>query len=323
MASLLVIGGSGFFGKSILDSYRRGLLAPWDISSITVIARHASSLRLVIPELLGADIQLIDDDIGSCDSLPPANYVIHAAASTDAALYLSKPAQERANLLAATTNYCRLAKQFHRDSRIVYASSGAVYGQQNPKVYELAENDDSGPIEQMDLTKQDYAAAKRDGERSIQDLGRAGCEVSIARCFAFTGPYLPRDQHFAIGNFIRDGLLGRVIEVKARHAVYRSYMHSDDLVRWLMTIASNATPNSPIWNVGSNEAILMGDLAGKIAGYFGVDALVPPFSDEKVDRYIPSIKKAYDELGLKLDINLDQAIDKTILAIQKMPVGLL
>jgi dTDP-glucose 4,6-dehydratase len=109
------------------------------------------------------------------------------------------------------------------------------------------------------------------------------------------GPYLPRDQHFAIGNFIRDGLLDKIIEVKAHHAVYRSYMHSDDLVRWLMTIASNATPNCPIWNVGSNEAILMGDLAKKIAGYFGVDALVPPFSDEKVDRYVPSIKKAFDE----------------------------
>lgn len=321
MANLLVIGGSGFFGKSILDSHRRGLLAPWGISSIVVFARHASSLEQSSPNLLGSDIELIDGDIGKYSSLPSADYVIHAAASTNAARYISMPAQEKANILLATTNYCQLAQKFHQNSKIVYVSSGAVYGQQNPEVYALTENDASGPIEQLDLAKQDYAAAKRDAERSIQDLGMAGCRVSIARCFAFVGPYLPRELHFAIGNFIRDGLLGRPIEVKARHAVYRSYMHADDLVRWLMTIAGGANPNCPILNVGSSEPILLADLAKNIADYFGVNVLVQPLTEERVDRYIPSTTKAFKEFGLKLDFNLDQAITRTIQSIQKITVG--
>ena len=84
MAKLLVIGGSGFFGKSILDGYRRGLLEPWGITSIAIMARHASQLQKSVPALIGSSVELINGDITSCNTLVEADYVIHAAASTDA-----------------------------------------------------------------------------------------------------------------------------------------------------------------------------------------------------------------------------------------------
>ena len=34
--SLLIIGGTGFFGKSILDSFKRGLLKEFNINKILV-----------------------------------------------------------------------------------------------------------------------------------------------------------------------------------------------------------------------------------------------------------------------------------------------
>ena len=45
MTSLLVIDGSGFFGKSILDAFSRGLLAPWEVERVPVMARNATRLR--------------------------------------------------------------------------------------------------------------------------------------------------------------------------------------------------------------------------------------------------------------------------------------
>ena len=132
MATLLVIGGSGFFGKSILDGFARGLLKPWNISHVIVMARNAHCLVKEAPQLISPNITLLSGDITTIDALPYADFVIHAAATTDARNYISQPESERNNIQAGTYNYCRLAKKFHDESKIVYVSSGAVYGVQPP-----------------------------------------------------------------------------------------------------------------------------------------------------------------------------------------------
>jgi dTDP-glucose 4,6-dehydratase len=308
--SLLLIGGSGFFGKSFLDAHRRGLLRPWSIERIIVVARSASLLRQDHPDLVGTDIALLDLDAATAESLPPADFVVHAASTTDARRYAGDPQGERANILAAVDNYARLAERAHRESRIVFASSGAVYGQQPPDLSKLPEDFTREDAVTLVDYKRDYAQAKRLSEARIALLGAAGIRTSVARCFAFVGHYLPRDQHFAIGNFLADGLAGRPIEVKARKAVYRSYMHADDLVRWLMTLAEAASPACPTYNVGSDEALTMGEVARVVATRFGVAAEVPPITDPAVDRYIPSIERARRELGLDLAFDLEAAVDE-------------
>lgn len=316
MARLLVIGGSGFFGKSILDSYQRGLLAPFGIDAISVLARNAHSLKEQSRDLLDQSISLIDGNIATCSELPEAEFVIHAAASTDVKNYIFQPAIERENIQAGTLNFCRLAPIFCRESKIVFASSGAVYGQQPIDLVGLQEDSPLIEISSLVPSKQDYAAAKRDSEHAIALLGDAGLNVSIARCFAFVGKYLPRDRSFAIGNFIENGLRGESIVVSAKSLVYRSYLYSDDLVLWLMRIGQAASSNCPIFNVGSDEAISIQDLAKKIATYFRVDSLVPEIDSTFVDRYVPSIKNA-QAIGCEILYPFDKAIELTVSAILK------
>lgn len=306
--SLLLIGGSGFFGKSFLDAHRRGLLAPWGIDRISVVARSASSLRQEHADLVGGDISLLDLDVGRAEDLPAADFVLHAASTTDARRYAEDPKAERSNILAAIENYARVAERVHRSSRIVFASSGAVYGQQPPEVEELPEDFTPSPAGTLVDYKRDYAEAKRLSEDRIVALGAGGIRTSIARCFAFVGHYLPRDQHFAIGNFLADGLEGRTVRVNARKAVYRSYMHADDLVRWLMTIAEASGTSAPIYNVGSDEAHTVGEVASVVARRFRVGADVPPIEPGSIDRYIPSIARARQELGLELSYDLEAAV---------------
>lgn len=316
MAHLLVIGGSGFFGKSILDSYRRGLLNRFGITAITVMARNADKLLADAPDLLEGSISLINADITTCTTLPFADIVIHAAASTDERNYIARAKEERANIQAGTYNFCKLAPQFCKDAQIIYVSSGAAYGQQPASMEQVAEEFALGSIDQLTPQKRDYAAAKRDGEQAILELGQQGLHVNIARCFAFIGPYLPLDQHFAIGNFIRDGMRGDLIIVNAKSAVYRSYLHADDLVQWLMRIGQIATSDCPIFNVGSDEVISIQDLAKKIATYFQVDLQLPKIESASIDRYIPSIKKALS-IGCQIEYPLDKAIEVTASSLLK------
>jgi dTDP-glucose 4,6-dehydratase len=148
-------------------------------------------------------------------------------------------------------------------------------------------------------------------------LGDKGFDVAIARCFSFVGPYLPRDQHFAIGNFIESGLKGNSIVVKANHPVYRSYLYADDLVSWLMIILKSAVPSCPIVNVGSDQEILIIDLAAMVGSYFGVKVCYPKQDNEVIDRYVPGINKAI-LMGCPRPMKICASIEATVKAIKKL-----
>lgn len=317
MSKLLIIGGTGFFGKSFIDAFNRDLLDSWNIDEIIIMARNIEDFKKRYPQLLSRRISFLEGDIASARNLPYADYVIHAAASSDARNYLASPASERLNIIAGTLNYCELAKKFHRKSKIVYVSSGAVYGTQPNDLKKIPEDFVFLDAEKLPENKRDYAYAKRDSEKAIIDLCLIGLNVSIARCFAFIGPWLPLDQHFAIGNFINDGLNNRKIKVIAKYKVYRSYMYADDLVEWLMTIADKSNPSNPIYNVGSDQEILMNDLASKIGDFFHQETDMLPHSSDDVDIYIPDISRAIKDLKLHLKYNLDEAISSTVETIKK------
>jgi dTDP-glucose 4,6-dehydratase len=291
LTKLLIIGGTGFFGKSILDSFQRNLLSNFGIDRIVVGARNIESFQNNFPELIDHRITVIKMDISSIRKLPDADIVIHAAASTDASDYRINPNGEKRNIEQSTINYCQLAQLYHRDSKIVYCSSGAVYGQQPEDLEKIDEDFQPQDVSNLIEYKRDYALGKRNAENEIIKLGSLGLNVSIARCFAFHGKYLPRDQHFAYGNFIGAAERGDAIEVKANHRVVRSYMHADDLVDSLMKIALQSSPQCPVFNVGSDIAIEIRDLANQIGQQYNVAVNITPITSGKIDRYVPNTDK--------------------------------
>jgi len=289
--SILIIGGTGFFGKSILHSFQRSLLTPYGIDRILVVARNIDHFAIDFPELIDDRVELIKIDISRTIALPDADIVIHAAASTDARYYKVNPKGEKLNIEQSTSNYCQLVQRSQNTSKIVYCSSGAVYGQQPENLEKMDEDFQFQDVSNLIEYKRDYALAKRNAENEIIRLGSLGFDVSIARCFAFHGKYLPRDQHFAYGNFIGSAERGEAIEVKANHSVVRSYMNADDLVDSLIKIALQSSPQCPIFNVGSDEAIEIRDLANQIGQQYNVPVKIAPLTIDKIDRYVPNTDK--------------------------------
>lgn len=289
---LLIIGGTGFFGKSILDSFQRGRLDKYSISEVIVIARSTNVLKNEYPELINNNVQLISGDIGDLNEIPYADIIIHAASSTNKQDYILDGLNQKKNIEIATSNYCKLAKENHKNSKIVYCSSGAVYGQQPPDVDKISEDFDFNSVKGLAVEKRNYAIGKRNSEESIIQLGEEGLSVSIARCFAFYGKYLPKDQHFAYGNFVGRAERGEAVQVNAINPVYRSYMSADDLIDSLIIIALNSDRSCPIYNVGSDEAILIHDLAKKIAAEYRVSCEINEITElDNVDRYVPNTNK--------------------------------
>ena len=218
MASLLIIGGTGFFGKSILDSFKRGLLKQYDIAKIIILARSTEKFIIEYPDLICEGVELVKGDISIINALPEADFIIHAASSTNLNDYnhISNNSG-KISIEKSVTNYSKIASQNHFNSKILYCSSGAVYGKQPLNIEKIDENFKfNQELSNLSIEKKNYCLGKIVAENEIKHLGIKGLNISIARWFAFFGKYLPRDQHYAYGNFLGQAEKGKTLTVKTK-----------------------------------------------------------------------------------------------------------
>lgn len=317
MSTLLITGGSGFVGKSLLEAFGRGRLRGHGIARVVALARHASALQHDAPELLGPGVELVDADVRDLDDLFGAELIVHAAASADAARYRDDADAdgEASTIIDGTRRVAALASKPGHDRRVLFVSSGAVYGRHPPSPSGIGEH--ARFSDAVDPAKLAYTCAKRAAEDLVRVAARNhALSASIARCFAFVGPWLPLDRHFAAGGFLRSALSGGTIVVTARHPVIRSYLHADDLVAWIMRIGLAGNPGCPVFNVGSDQAITIRDLASLVGRIAAVPVEFPPEDPDmdasQIDCYVPDIHSARRELGLSVSIPIEEAFMRTL-----------
>jgi dTDP-glucose 4,6-dehydratase len=141
----------------------------------------------------------------------------------------------------------------------------------------------------------------------------SGLDCVIARGFAFVGPYLPLTDKFAVGSFIRDALAGGPIRITGDGTPVRSYLYAADLAIWLLTLLVKAKACRP-YNVGSDSAIALADLAYAVGRGSDNPVSVKLGRSRRnmaAERYVPSIRRVHDELGLTVRISLDAALRRT------------
>jgi dTDP-glucose 4,6-dehydratase len=308
-----ITGGTGFFGCWLLESLvhanrKLGL----DVRA-TILTRDEEAFRAKCPHLASMpELSFHKGDVRSFD-FPGGDFthVIHAATEASDRMNREQPEVMREAIVAGTKRTLEFAQRA-KARKFLLTSSGAVYGRQRPDVLHVSEEDPgvSAPLDPPSA----YAEGKREAERLCVAAAHRGFEPKIARGFAFVGPYLPLDIHFAVGNFIRDALRGGPIEVRGDGAPYRSYLYSADLAVWLWTILLKGEAGKP-YNIGSERRVTVAELARIVAGVVDPRCAVKiagrPTPGKAPEQYVPSTQRAQKELGLRETFGLEESIRRT------------
>jgi nucleoside-diphosphate-sugar epimerase len=310
---VFITGGTGFFGRWLLESFLAANHRFALHARAAVLTRSPDLFRARCPRLAGSSsVELIAGDVREF-SFPagPFPFVIHAA--TDSILQQRNGPADLLSTIVDGTRRCLEFAESHGTRKFLLTSSGAVYGPQPPEITHISEDyrDMPNPGDANSV----YGEGKRMAELLCAlTAARSGLECKIARCFAFVGPHLPLDAHFAIGNFIRDVLHGGPIQIQGDGTPHRSYLYAADLAVWLWTMLFEAPSMRP-FNVGSDRDMSIHEIAEAVANAIHPDVEVriskSPQPDVPVHRYVPNVDRARDEMKLTQGIFLADAIQRT------------
>jgi UDP-glucuronate decarboxylase len=309
---LLLTGGTGFFGKSLLKFIVK---TNFQIE-VTVLTRSSKNFLINNPQFSGLPwLSFHNGDVTRPESLKHLackgefTHLIHAATDSTNASALSSHHQFN-QIVNGTLNLLDFAinSKIHR---FLLTSSGGVYGPQ-PLTLESIPESFLGMPDPL-LFGSTYGIAKRMAEHlCILASTNSAVETVIARCFAFVGEDLPIDAHFAIGNFIRDAKHKQAIVVKGDGTPLRSYLYQQDLAQWLFTLLEKGN-SGEAYNVGSDQVISIAELAHLVRDIVapGKPVIIEKsFSADNAqrNRYIPNIDKARNMFGLDVRVSLEKAI---------------
>jgi len=279
---------------------------------VSVLTRDPSGFVAACPDLSGDEsVELLPGDVRTCAwPASPFTHVVHGATPSDAQMNAHRP-HEMLEIITRGTDRVLAFAASRGVRRVLLLSSGAVYAPPAPEGG-FAEDDPVGSLWPAEASP--YHAGKRAAESMALAAAEAGLPLTVARLFAFVGPYLPLDGHFAIGNFIADALVGRPVTVDGDGTPVRSYLYAADMAVWICTMLLDERAKGRIYNVGSEHPISIAEVARLVA------SSVKPCSAVVIaggrtrphDRYIPCTARARQELGLSETIGLHEAVRRTL-----------
>lgn len=298
---LTIFGGSGFLGKSFVDSFLNGNLEKFNISELNIISRSAAT-KFKFNE--DSKVKFFNYDFSNKQGTLPkkTDYIINAVDHASYDFYDDSFSNER-----IIANVLDLTKNKYDNCETLYISSGAVYGYQD-KFIGFDETFNNPNYSNFSNEKKKYALSKYNFENAYKEISNINCKNVVARCFTFIGSNVPLDQHFAIGNFFNSVIKNKRILINSKQNVFRSYMNALDLVNWLMTIFLNNKLNFDIFNIGSEEKIEIENLAKLFKDVFEIDYIRVNGKLETNDIYLPNINKAKNMYNLNYEKNLKKLI---------------
>lgn len=310
-ANIFITGATGFLGQWILAVLLEADREFGLNLRITALTRSPRSFAARCPDFASSPaLTLLQGDVRSFE-FPKGKFthLIHAATDTSAAAD-SNPLVLLDSIVEGTKRVLKFA-HMAGIQKVLFTSSGAVYGPQPSDMGQIAE-EYGGACSTTDRGSV-YGQGKRLAEQLMTVYHHEfGIETKIARCFAFAGPAMALNAHFAIGNFIRDAIEDSSIIVKGDGRPVRSYMYAADAAAWLIRLLEVGQAGEA-YNVGSDQAYTLAEIARKVAEEINPQATVEILGKDNGgfrSQYIPDIHKAKN-LGLDIWTDINKTIART------------
>ncbi len=305
--NVLVTGGAGFIGSHTVEAL---LGLEWVDRVIVVDNMYMGSYTNLYPA--GDKLVFINRDIRDLEALISEfkrrglsiDGIIHLAAIVGVDEVVRDPYTGLSVNVGGTINMLELARRMD-SSRIVYASSAAVYG--DPGKVPVAEDYPANPINL-------YGESKYIGERLV-DRYRLdyGLSTISLRYFNVYGPRMrPGPYSGVIYKFMTTLLRGEAPVIYGDGGQTRDFIYVSDVADAnIKALESKATG---AYNIGTGRETSINELYVKICGIIGYcpqPRNAPPRRGD-VYRSAASIEKAVRILGWKPRVSLEEGLRLTI-----------
>lgn len=241
--------------------------------------------------------------------------VFHLAAQPLVPLSLIDPAETWSINLEGTLSVLEAMRRSRNARRLVFASSGAVYGSLSC-TDPIAEDHPPGPINHA------YAASKVAAEVAVHSHANAyGLKVVSCR---FMNTYGPGDRHFCrlIPGAIQRLIKGQAYDFGDRDdgTTELDFLQVDDMARAYLAAGEKldrADVNGAAINFGSANPVAISDVVRQVSRAFDGKNRTPIFHGAKREQPLRKsldISKARDLLDWRPTVDLAQGITATVAA---------
>ncbi|HJX37524.1 MAG TPA: NAD-dependent epimerase/dehydratase family protein [Anaerolineae bacterium] len=294
---ILVTGGAGFIGSALANHLV-----------------HLGHRVRVVDDLSSGDPSVLDNAVaftrGDVRDIPKlwtllrdVEVVYHLAARVSVSESVLYPVEYNEVNVGGTVSLMTAA----RDAgvrRVVLASSGTVYGEQEEQ-----------PVKESALVQppNPYAVSKLASEYYLSALGALyDIQVVMLRIFNAYGPgqVVPPSHPPVIPHFIRQALSGSTPTIFGSGRQSRDFIYISDVVDALTTAGMVDHANGLIINIGSGEEVSINDLVKKIEEFLGrrVLSLHNPGQSGGVSRLVADTELAQRILGFRAKVDIDEGL---------------
>lgn len=260
---ILVTGAAGLIGGHIIEVLAwLNRCQPDARLRIHALTRNLSKLRQRLPwlKIPGEITPAIQDVTLPWYSPTPTDFIIHAASPASPRQYLKRPVD---TILANTDGTRQLLELARRDqARLLFLSSGAVYGENTLRVDSIREIDFGG--EDPLSPRACYSESKRLAEtlcRAYQS--QYGVDARIARVSHCYGPGMRLDDGRVIADLLDDVLNDRDIQLDSDGSASRPFCYLSDTTSGLFHILLKGK-SGEAYNLGTTQETSILELANKI-----------------------------------------------------------